>query len=175
MPPIEEVKVNIGTYVYIDGANIIMSARNLNEGIDIIKIIQRISDVYRPEKIFYFSANFKSMQEVFLEMKTRQVDLILKEIYNENNKTKANCDVEISHRITQDIDFKKSKELILLSGDGDFAHILDFAHKESIRIKVLAFDPTSCSIVLKRRNYVKLSYLVEQVHLFRNEKPPIST
>ena len=109
--------------------------------------------------------------------------MVFKEIYNEKNKTKANCDVEISHRITRDLDFLLVDKVVLFSGDGDFVHVLDYARNLKKEVKVVASTPLSCSIVIKRRWYLKVSYLIDDKDLlinnseiiFINEKPPTST
>jgi uncharacterized LabA/DUF88 family protein len=118
------------TVVYIDAANIILSAKNIELDLNIFKLIKKIKDKYRSEKIIYFTGKFPSMKDFFVELKKIDVDIVFKEIYNENNKQKANCDVEISHKFTYDIDHGLVNNVILCSGDGDFAHILDFANSK---------------------------------------------
>lgn len=160
----------------------ILSAKNLKFDLDLLKLIQHLKDVYRPEKIIYFSADFSFMKEEFLDLENLGVEMIYKKIYSENNKTKANCDVEISSLITNDVDFNNVDKVILLSGDGDFAYILDFVNKQNKGIQVVAFDPVSCSRVLKWRGFAKISYLIDKANLLKkevltdkNEKPPAST
>jgi uncharacterized LabA/DUF88 family protein len=115
------------------------------------------------------------MERFFLELESAGVELVFKEIYNENNKQKANCDVEISHRITHDIDFNIVEKVILCSGDGDFAHILDFAHAKKLEVKVIATDTQSCSRVIKRRDFTKVSFVTDFGQDVLHEKPPTST
>jgi hypothetical protein len=102
---------------------------------------------------------------------------------NQNNKLKANCDVEISHKITRDIDMNLVDSFILISGDGDFVPLFDFAKSFNLIAKVIAFDPKSCARMIKQRFFLKVSYIVDDYHfykddnkmLFENEKPPTST
>jgi len=81
------------TLVYIDAANIIFSARNLNFDLDMLRLIRHLSDSFRPERIVYFTGNFKSMREEFLAIEKAGTELVYKEIYNEEHKAKANCGV----------------------------------------------------------------------------------
>ncbi|MDP3646030.1 MAG: NYN domain-containing protein [bacterium] len=163
------------TVVYIDAANIIFSARNLSFDLDMLRLIRHLEDSFRPQHILYFTGNFKSMRKEFQAIGQVGVEMVYKEIYNEENKAKANCDVEIAHRMTSDVLRDSVEEIVLVSGDGDFACLCDFAQSKSIPIRVMAFDPKSCSRVIKRREFTRVSYLVELDSLIRKEKPPAGT
>ena len=163
------------TVVYIDAANIALSAQNLAFDLDILRLVQYLKDTQRTDEILYFTGKFKSRQAEFDALKDVGVELVYKEIYNEEHKAKANCDVEIAHRVTLDIVSGVVEKVVLLSGDGDFVHLYDYAKRKSIAVKVMAFDPKSCSKVIKRREFVNVSYLLEQGERIRKEKPPAST
>ncbi len=75
----------------------------------------------------------------------------------------------------KNIDLKIVDKIVLCSGDGDFAHILDFAVRCGIEVKVIAVYPGSCSRVIKKRAFTRLSYLVDFGSDILNEKPPSST
>ena len=163
------------TLVYIDAANIIFSARNLNFDLAMLRLIRHLEDSLRSERIVYFTGNFKSMREEFERIASAGCELVYKEIYNEENKAKANCDVEIAHRITSDVLLGVVDGIVLLSGDGDFACLCDFAQSKNIPIRIMAFDPKSCSRVIKQRQFTRVSYLVELGTLITKEKPPAGT
>ncbi len=163
------------TIVYIDAANIILSAQNLRFDLDMLRLVQHLKDTHRTNEIVYFTGNFKSKRAEFEALRKVGTELVLKEIYNEENKAKANCDVEISHRITSDVLLDRVEKIVLLSGDGDFAHLCDFAFSKKVEIKVMAFDPGSCSRVIKKRQFTKISYLVELGKNITKEKPPAGT
>ena len=163
------------TIIYIDAANIILSAQNLAFDLDMFKLIQHLKDSYRASRIIYFTSNFKSKKAEFDTITDAGVEIVYKEIHNETNKTKANCDVEIAHRMTSDILLNTPAQVVLVSGDGDFACLCDFAQTKNIAIKVMAFGPTSCSRVIKKRGFTRLSFLVELNTLITKEKPPAGT
>ena len=163
------------TLVYIDAANIIFSARNLNFDLDMLRLIRHLEDSFRPERIVYFTGNFKSMREEFEAIAAAGCELVYKEIYNEENKAKANCDVEIAHRMTSDVLLGVVDGIVLVSGDGDFACLCDFAQSKNVPVRVMAFDPKSCSRVIKKRQFTRVSYLVELGALITKEKPPAGT
>ena len=99
----QSLKNKIRTKVYIDAANIILSAKNLNLSFDILKYLKHVKDIYRDAEIFYFTGKFSNQEKVFKEIEVMNIKIIYKYLYNQNNKLKANCDVEISHKITRDI------------------------------------------------------------------------
>lgn len=163
------------TIIYIDAANILLSAKNIKLDLNIFKLINKLKDKYRSKKIIYFTGRFSSMEDFFVKLQSFGVDIVFKEIYNENNKQKANCDVEISHKFTYDIDHYLVNNIVLCSGDGDFAHILDFANSKKIPVKVIATDTKSCSRVIKRREFTRVSFITDFGNDVLNEKPPTST
>jgi uncharacterized LabA/DUF88 family protein len=163
------------TIIYIDAANILLSAKNIKLDLNIFKFINKLKDKYRSEKIIYFTGKFSSIEDFFVKLQNFGVDIVFKEIYNENNKQKANCDVEISHKFTYDIDHYLVNNIVLCSGDGDFAHILDFANSKKIPVKVIATDTKSCSRVIKRREFTRVSFITDFGNDVLNEKPPTST
>lgn len=165
------------TYIYIDASNIIMSLKNLKVDLDMLSFITYLKDRYKNSKIIYFTPNFKSKNLDYLEIQSQNIEIVFKQIYNENNKLKANCDVEISHRITRDSLLEKVSEVVLISGDGDFVYLIDYLKNKNITVKIIAADPVSCSLLIKRRSFVKLTFIIdviEKIHL-KNEKPPTST
>ncbi len=164
-----------GVIVYIDAANILFSAEDCGFDIDILRLMQYLKDRLRTDNILYFTGRFASKAKMFESLEAAGVEMVYKQIYNENNKTKANCDVEISHRITRDILCSDIQKIVVLSGDGDFVCLYDFARSRNIDTKVFAFDPGSCSRTIKRRPFTKVSFLIESIGLYTKEKPPAST
>lgn len=169
------------TTIYIDAANIIYSAKNLGTEIDILKLVNHLRDVYRHCHVTYFTGRFSNYQPLYADLHAAGVEIVFKEIYNEDSKLKANCDVEISHKITSDILLQKTEEIIVLSGDGDFVPLYDFAKSNNIRVRVLPYEPVSCSRMVKRRLFIRISYLIESRDKFEqksettNEKRPATT
>lgn len=165
---------NKTTIVYIDAANVLMSFKNLSIIVDYDRFMNFLSDKYRPKKIIYFTGRFRADAEMYKLLETKGVEIVFKEIYNENSKLKANCGVEISHRITRDLDFNLVDKVVLVSGDGDFVHVLDYAFNSNRRVKSVAPHPSNCSLAIKRRSFLSVTYLSDVIDLI-NEKPPAST
>lgn len=167
-----------GVVIYIDAANIVRSAERLGVDVDMCKLIRHLQDSHRTREILYFTANLRSKQREFRALARMSVKFVFKQIYNENGYNKANCDVEIAHRMTCDILLHPPRKIVLVSGDGDFACLCDFAHAKGIEVKVIAFDPSSCSRMIKLREFTKPSFLIDvraRIEKPRYEKPPVGT
>ena len=68
--------------------------------------------------------------------------------------------MEISHQITKDILLGGVDDLILLSGDGDFYSLLNYAKNEkNIGVKVFAVVPAKTSKLYKKGNEFSITYL----------------
>ena len=79
--------------IYIDSANIILSARNYGLGFDMLKLIRHLKDKFRTEDIIYFSGDFKSQQKLFESLKRIGVELVLKRGLQRKrkNESKLRC------------------------------------------------------------------------------------
>lgn len=171
MTPVFEKKV----YVYIDAANIIMSSEGSGENIDFKKLYKYINDKFRAEKIFYFTGNLKKITEEIESLSRIGYDIVQKGVYLEQNKIKANCDVEISHYITKHIENSLASEIILLSGDGDFAMLFDYAKEKRVTSKLMPYNKKSTSKILRRKDFVKIIFIDQLKNKALKEKTPAST
>lgn len=161
--------------VYIDAANIILSAQRSGMEIDFSKLQIYLKDKFRTDEIYYFTANLKQLKEEIQKMEELGFILVTKDVYYENAKTKANCDVEISHYITKHIENHLISKLILLSGDGDFSMLLDYANKNNVKVILMPSDKKSSSKILRIKKYLKLIFLTYIIEEIRKEKTPAST
>jgi uncharacterized LabA/DUF88 family protein len=160
---------------YIDAANIILSANRLGFEIDFLKLKVFLEDKFRVEEIYYFTAELKSLAEEIEVLKLNNFKVILKQIYYENSKTKANCDVEISHYITKHIENKEISKLVLLSGDGDFSMLLDYANQNKVEVVLMPVDKKSSAKLLRVKKYLQVTFLDQLKDRFIKEKTPAST
>ena len=160
--------------IYVDASNILMSIKG--KTYDILSILNFLKDKYKQSEKKYFTGKFFSDVSLYKEIVKLNYNIIYKKIYNENYKVKANCDVEISHNLTFDLLMDKDiTDIILVSGDGDFTALVDFALYSKKKIIVYAGDPISCSRLYKIRNDIKLVYLSDLESKFTIEKPPLGT
>jgi uncharacterized LabA/DUF88 family protein len=150
------------TTVYIDAANILFSAKNLGIDLDMLRLVRYMRDIYKDGTVIYFTGKLVSQEQLYTGIQALGAEIVFKDIYNENAKLKANCDVEISHRFTSDILLGLTQDVVVLSGDGDFVALYDFAKIKNVPILVRPFDWVSCSRMIKRReSFLRIAYLIE--------------
>lgn len=160
---------------YIDAANIILSCNRAGIILDFLKLQVYLKHKFRVDDIHYFTANLKKISEDIDILRENNFKIVLKDLYIENSKTKANCDVEIAHYITKHIENKNVKELVLLSGDGDFSMLLDYAYEKSVKVSLMPADKKSSSKILRIKTFIKIIFLEELKDLITKEKTPANT
>jgi uncharacterized LabA/DUF88 family protein len=158
------------TNIYIDAANIILSARDQGMDFDMVKLITYLENKYKADKIIYFTAKFVEHERLYATLRENEVEIVFKQSYKENNKLKANCDVEIAHRITYDIENNNVQAVILTSGDGDFASLLDYAKSKLEIVRCFSAHPKNTSVMLKERDYLEIIYMSQIIDLLHKKE-----
>ncbi|MES2623504.1 MAG: NYN domain-containing protein [Patescibacteria group bacterium] len=159
-------------HIYIDAANIILSARDSGLDFDFIRLITYLKEKYKSHKVFYFTARFYEHEEIYMQLIKLDVEIVFKESFREKNKLKANCDVEIAHRITYDIENNLVSSIVLASGDGDFVSLLDYAKKKIESVICFSSHPRHTSNMIKMRSYLKISYMSDILPLIQKREIP---
>jgi uncharacterized LabA/DUF88 family protein len=120
---------------YIDSANIEKGISDLGFELDLDKFKTLLFQKYNCHKFVYFTGKILS-DEYYKELETIGYEIVFKEAVRSNGKLKANCDVDLAHRLTLDIERKVVDQVILCSGDGDFAALLDFAKLNNLGLNL---------------------------------------
>lgn len=89
--------------LYVDAANLIMSSKNFVDGYNVVDLLIHLQEKYHIQKCVYFTSRFLDFKQEYSSLEQIGVEIVYKEKYIENSKLKANCDVEISHRMTFDL------------------------------------------------------------------------
>ncbi len=160
------------TNIYIDAANIILSARDQGLDFNMVKFVTYLKNKYKADKIIYFTARFESDKQLYLDLYKNVIEIVFKQSYKENKRLKANCDVEIAHRITLDIENHNIQALILTSGDGDFASLLDYAKSKLERVRCFNAHPKNTSTMIKERLYLEIIYMSDIIDLIQKREIP---
>jgi uncharacterized LabA/DUF88 family protein len=158
------------TNIYIDAANIILSARDQGMDFDMVKLVLYLNNKYKAHRILYFTARFEEHKELYVDLGKNNVEIVFKQSYRENNKTKANCDVEIAHRITLDIENNNVQGVIIASGDGDFASLLDYAKLKLEIVRCFSAHPKNTSVMLKEKDYLEIIYMSQIIDLLHKKE-----
>lgn len=162
--------MNKNIIIYIDAANIILSARDANFDLDHDLLFQYLYDKYRDCKIIFFIGDVKYLNTIQEIISKHKIELIIKQTVKEGGKIKANCDVELANRMTVDIERNSVNSIVLLSGDGDFVALTDYAKNMQKEVRCVSFAPENTSIFIKQREYLKVMYLIQIKGLLENKK-----
>lgn len=131
------------TFAFVDASNIIYSARDEGWFIDLRKLLGYLEKKYSVSKaFFYYGKDSKNEEKQKFLNKLKKFGYILrvKELKRFGNKTKANCDVDLTMDVL--IEFPKYSRAIVLSGDGDFAPLLAYL-KTKGKVVVVISSPGS--------------------------------
>lgn len=158
------------TNIYIDAANIILSARDQGMDFDMVRLITYLKNKYKADKIIYFTAKFQAHEQLYSDLYKNEVEIVFKQSYKEENRLKANCDVEIAHRITYDIENNNVQAIILTSGDGDFASLLDYAKSKLEIVRCFSAHPKNTSMMLKERSYLEIIYMYQIIDVLHKKE-----
>src|SRR3989344_8120268 len=127
------------TYAFIDASNIIYGARAEGWLIDQKKLFQYLKSKFSVTKaFFYYGKDSKSKKKEDFLKKLEQFGFTLrvKEIKRYGKRSKANCDVDLTMDML--LKAKEYKRAIVLSGDGDFAPLLEYLKSEDKKIIVIS-------------------------------------
>lgn len=128
-----------GVEVFIDGANLHASARQMGVDLDYARLLSRLLPKDTPATIRFYSGydrNNLQQRRLHRDLQHMGVQLHLKEIKQfADGATKANLDGQI----IVDLLTNTFARVILMSGDGDFVPALDYLHRQGVQITVAAF------------------------------------
>ncbi len=158
-------------YVYIDWANLHQWSKN-RWWIDYKKFKIWLADKYKTEKIYLFVGYVKGNELLYSQLSERWYILVFKETLEIEWKVKWNCDAELV--VTAISNFYEPwtqkpwiHKVILVTGDGDFACLIDFFKERSCPIILLAPNHNYCSYLLKKRN-IPIVLLEDVKNKFQN-------
>src|SRR3990167_6135612 len=132
------------TYAFIDAANLIYGTKYENWKIDFAKLIKYLRERYQVDKAYYYAGIEISneQQKKFFE-KLRQFGYHLRlkpvKLYTRDDGSvtkKANCDVGMTFDMMRFFD--QYQKAIILTGDGDFAPIVEYLVDKKQLIRVIA-------------------------------------
>lgn len=160
-------KKRLATYAFVDASNIIYGARAEGWYIDQKKLIEYLKSKFLVTKAyFYYGKDSKSLkkQNFLKKLESFGYQLRVKEIKRFGSKSKANCDVDLTMDML--LMANKYKRAVVLTGDGDFAPLLEYLIGERKKIYIIS-SPKRTAREIKKiagENHIdfgSLKYLLE--------------
>lgn len=158
------------SYIYIDWANLHQWSKSRG-GIDYQKLKQRLCDKYDAKRIFLFLWYIKWKESLYSKLSEQWYTLIFKETLEVDWKVKWNCDAELVIKAVSNVYEDNSiQQSVLITGDGDFACLVDFLLEKQHKVIIIAPNRSYVSYLLKKKN-TPVVYLEEQKHKIQTPTP----
>ena len=151
--------------IYIDGNNLYRSAKELGFEIDYKKFRGWLRQKYNPEQVFLFIGHMPDRVKFYEHLQSCGYALIFKQTISVGEKIKGNCDAELVLNCVSDFYEKKFEKCIIITGDGDFGCLVEFARDNQALYSVIAPDENKCSILIRNKN-IEITFLNELYHKF---------
>ena len=158
-------------YVFIDAANVWYAQRTLRWRISYERLLAYLKRECQLEKCFVYvgSLSWNANQRKFLDMldavgyivRTKPIKVI--KTKDGQLAWKANLDVELSLEAIKTA--ARFDTMILISGDGDFAPILDELRRQKKNVLVMSTRGHVAKELLERAKYIDLRKLRNEIEL----------
>jgi uncharacterized LabA/DUF88 family protein len=165
-------------YVFVDAANILYSQHTLGWRVDYEKLKAYFETECDLRDIYFYTGRIgaDSKQQSFLNklqsfgyvVKAKEV----KRIWVTENafEWKGNLDVELTIDVLKNI--ANFDTLVLMSGDSDFAALLDNVKEAGKRVIVMSTKGHVAKELLERAKYLNLKKLRGEIAYHKNKIPP---
>lgn len=131
----------VGNYAFIDSQNLNLGVRSLGWQIDYKKFRLYLKNKYNVEQAFVFIGMVATNQELYTELQQAGFVLVFKPTvqYFENGKetVKGNVDAELVLHAAA-IEYNNYDKAVVITGDGDFACLIEFLIEKDKLLKLLA-------------------------------------
>ncbi len=141
-----------GSIAYIDGANLHKGIQSLGWDLDYKKFYHWLTTKYHTERVVIFLGYIARHQPLYGTLTAIGYDLTFKEITTHGGHPKGNCDAEMVLRTVSDFYERKLTKAILVTGDGDFACLVDFLRQKGALHCLIAPNLRYTSYLLRKRN-----------------------
>jgi uncharacterized LabA/DUF88 family protein len=137
---------------YIDGANLYRGILELGWVLDYVKFRKWLEEKYSVKKAYLFIGMVPERKRLYRYLQESGFTLIFKEtLPHKDGSIKGNCDAEMVLQVLSDCYEEKYQKAVLVTGDGDFACLVNFLlEKEKLRIVIAP-------------NFKKSSYLIRKI------------
>ncbi len=156
-------------YVFVDAANILYSQQTLGWRVDYQKLKAYFETECDLRSVYFYTGRVGSneRQQSFLKkletfgyvVKAKEVKRI--QVDKDAFEWKGNLDVELTIDVLKNL--PKFDTLVLLSGDSDFAALLDTAKEARKRVIVMSTKGHVAKELLDRAKYINLKKLKEEI------------
>lgn len=155
----------ISNYAFIDSQNLNLGVRSLGWQVDYRKFRLYLRNKYNVSRAFMFLGKIDGNEPLYSKLRECGFDLIFKPTvhYYENGKrtAKGNVDAELV-LYTAAIEYENYNQAVIVSGDGDFACLVDFLIDRNKLLRLLAPNERYSSLLKGYFRYISLVSNLEE-------------
>jgi uncharacterized LabA/DUF88 family protein len=154
------MKLKNNNYAFIDAQNVHLGIAELGWKIDWRKFRIWLSDKYSIEKAMVFIGYHKGNESLYSFLQHAGFVCIFKPTLEHKNGTiKGNCDAELVLHSAA-IEFSNYNKAVVISGDGDFACLIEFLQEKNKLEMLVVPNEKKYSSLLKRFNTSEKKFIL---------------
>lgn len=156
-------------YVFIDAANILYSQQTLRWKVDYKKLSEYLKTDCDLQEIYFYTGKvgdnhkqtlfLKKLEKFGFKIRSKEVKRI--KISRNTYEWKGNLDVELAIDVMGNIN--NFDTLILMSGDSDFAPLIDSVKSAGKRVVVMSTKGHISKELIERAKYVNLKKIKDKI------------
>ncbi len=153
------MKKLLENYAFIDSQNLNLGVRRLGWKLDYGKFRIYLKEKYGVVKAYMFIGYLEKNSNLYKSLQEKGFILIFKPVLeNKKGEVKGNVDADLVMQAM--LDYKKYKQAIIVTSDGDFYCLVKYLYKNKKLCTVLSTHGKTCSYLLKITAKDKLRFLM---------------
>lgn len=145
-------------YAFIDSQNLYLGVQSEGWVLDYAKFRLYLKNKYKIEKAFIFIGKIDKNEDLYKSLRVNGYELIFKPTvrYYDNGKetSKGNVDAELVLH-SASIEYNNYEKAIIVSGDGDFACLVDYLISKEKLLYILTPNRKYSSLLRRYDKYIK--------------------
>jgi len=170
------MKEKRNNYAFIDGANLHKGTRELGWKLDYKKLRVWLAEKYGVKKAYLFLGFISVNTRLYRDLQNWGYTIVFKPtIPFGDGEIKGNCDAELVLQTVSDMYEKTYDKAVIVSGDGDFACLVNFLQEKNHFGTLICPNHKKASVLL-RKSVSGNIFFVERFRdrlEFRKEKAPL--
>jgi len=145
------MKKHKNNFAYIDGANLYKGIRELGWEIDYKRFCVWLSEKYSVTKKYIFLGFVPTNANLYRDLQNWGYTVVFKPTVSDGRgDIKGNCDAEMVLQAVSDMYENLFESAVIVTGDGDFACLVNFLKDKNRFERLLSPNPKKASLLLRK-------------------------
>lgn len=147
-------------FAYIDGSNLHKGITELGWQLDYKKFRVWLSEKYSVKKAYIFLGFISVNANLYRDIQNWGYTIVFKPtVSNGQGEIKGNCDAEMVLQAVSDMYEKNYDKAVLVTGDGDFACLVNFLGERNCLKAILSPNHKKASVLLRKAAPEKMIFI----------------